>query len=819
MTNPVIDNKNISVYICALFGKKTIKIVRMFFFRIGSKITTIVKKSILSIQTIYQTIKTFNATFYLQSYQDVPNRKLYAYLHFIRHGRTEGRLAGPPPLKNGAIAFCDKKETILIISHDASRTGAPILALNLCIELNKQFNVIALLLRDGNISPFFETHCYKIMKNGHIPIMRDGTIEIMIEQITKQYQIKFCIVNSIESCSVLAPLANNFIPSLLLIHEFLAYTRPVNKFETSFFWAGKAIFPAKIVQQNAINSNTIAAVNNSHILPQGKSYIPFESNPAGPFKKYDSNPFVVLGAGSIHYRKGVDLFIATAAEIKRLHPDYNIKMLWVGGDFNPEHDIHYSCYLAEQIERSDLRDCFEIMDEVSDLERLYKTINLFFLSSRLDPLPNVAIDVMMLGIPVICFKEGTGIAEFLEQDEDTSTCVVPHMSTIDSAKKIIQLYESSEHYDLIAEKTKLLAHKHFNMRSYASKLVELAEIQCKISEQEALDCTTLENSADFIAPFSMPDIARSETIRRYVRSWHSGIHSFRKPAPGFNRILYDVHHHCKARSVEPFADYIRTGKPTGPWQDEVITASDITNQSSTQLTCAVHIHAFYPDLLDDILNRLKLNHAKYDLFVSVTETNEKAVSDILSNSKENYQLHVVPNKGRDIGPFLTAFGKTFQQYDLIAHIHTKKSLDLKNDMIAQTWMNFLLENLLGGQYKMMDQIISRFQNEPNLGLIFADDPNLWGWNDNKIFAEKLAFELGLSQLPEDRFNYPLGTMFWARPNALKPLFDLGWTWDMYPEEPLPYDGSVLHAIERLIPVIVAHQGFKQAVTYVPGVTR
>jgi lipopolysaccharide biosynthesis protein len=104
-------------------------------------------------------------------------------------------------------------------------------------------------------------------------------------------------------------------------------------------------------------------------------------------------------------------------------------------------------------------------------------------------------------------------------------------------------------------------------------------------------------------------------------------------------------------------------------------------------------------------------------------------------------------------------------------------------------------------------------------LVFADDPSLLGWGKNKPYAEQLGSQLGLMDLPDCCFNFPVGTMFWARPKALKPLFDLEFSWDMYPEEPLPYDGSLLHAIERLLPLVTEKQQFKRAVVYTPGLTR
>jgi lipopolysaccharide biosynthesis protein len=294
----------------------------------------------------------------------------------------------------------------------------------------------------------------------------------------------------------------------------------------------------------------------------------------------------------------------------------------------------------------------------------------------------------------------------------------------------------------------------------------------------------------------------------------------RKPSPGFNQIIYDTHHSFRDIEKEPFADYIRSGKPVGPWQEKVIFPKQVRASYSNQLQCAIHVHVFYPDILSDILNRIQINKTDIDVYVSTGESSFSDVSRTLSEYQQIKSiLKVVPNRGRDLGPLLTEFEDELQAYDVIGHVHTKKSLEIQNSAFAHDWFYFLIENLLGGQHCMADTIINEFKQDTRLGLVFADDPHLLDWGGNKIFAQKIAEELKIATLPNHHFNFPVGTMFWARPKAIRPLFDLKYSWNMYPQEPLPYDGSMLHAIERLIPLIGASQGFTQAVTYVPGLTR
>ncbi len=78
--------------------------------------------------------------------------------------------------------------------------------------------------------------------------------------------------------------------------------------------------------------------------------------------------------------------------------------------------------------------------------------------------------------------------------------------------------------------------------------------------------------------------------------------------------------------------------------------------------------------------------------------------------------------------------------------------------------------------------------------------------------------MGLEPLPPF-FDFPIGTMFWARTSALGPLLALGLDWNDYPAEPVPVDGTILHAIERLLPFAARHAGYRYATTHVPGCTR
>ena len=216
------------------------------------------------------------------------------------------------------------------------------------------------------------------------------------------------------------------------------------------------------------------------------------------------------------------------------------------------------------------------------------------------------------------------------------------------------------------------------------------------------------------------------------------------------------------------------------------------------------------------------NHGtRPDLFVTVSS--EEGLREVTEMAAKLCiaikDIVVVPNRGRDVGPLLILLGRRLiEDYEIVGHLHAKRSLSLP-DPVGQVWRTFCVENLLGGKHAMMDLIFDRFARNPKLGLVFPCDPNIIGWTLNRSPAEALLERMGIAANLPEHFFFPVGTMFWARTDAIAPLLEIDLGWNDYPAEPVPYDGTVLHAIERLFPVVAQHRGFEIAGTYVPGVTR
>ena len=778
----------------------------------------------------------FVANVYLRLNPDLLAAGVDGAAHYLSHGRSENRRYALPDFSVlRSERFDADLRTVFLVSHEASRTGAPILSLNLAQVLSRKYNVVVLLLGGGSLTSAFEATGATVMTASSVrgsPFVA----HYVVSQICDEFDFEFALVNSIESRPVLAVLAERFVPTISLVHEFASYTRPKEAFREALQWSSEVVFSANVTKENAFSTFPELGEASATVLPQGKCILPPSFTDVDAelregqrlqslIRPKDLAPetLIVLGAGFVQLRKGVDLFIDCASRVKRRAGDRKFRFVWIGSGYDPDADVSYSVYLQDQIRRAELVDEVVFLGETSAIESAYEVADLFLLSSRLDPLPNVAIDAMSQGVPVLCFDKTTGIADFLLDVGLGPRCVAGYLDAEDIASKILCFADARASIEEVGAQCRLRAAEYFNMTGYVERLESLAsEVRSRV-DQEAADCRTILEAGVLRPDFAdMPDnVPAREMVRRYVRTWACGI-GCRKPFPGFHPGIYLEQHGLAVADSDPLADYLRAGKPQGPWNYTVITPGDARDELPAEMRVALHVHAYYVDMLPQILERLSSNRQKVDLFISVTSPHAYAAAQVhlAQQFDRAVSIRIVPNRGRDIGPFFTEFFDEMKDgYDIVGHIHTKKSVDVKDGNMGKRWFAFLADNLLGNAAcPMLDVVIDGFDRDRSIGIVFPDDPYISGMEKNRKFAEPMSTKLGIDVIPE-YFLYPMGTMFWARPTALQPIAALALQWEDYPAEPLPYDGSMLHALERLIALAVPANAWKIATTNIKGVTR
>ena len=234
---------------------------------------------------------------------------------------------------------------------------------------------------------------------------------------------------------------------------------------------------------------------------------------------------------------------------------------------------------------------------------------------------------------------------------------------------------------------------------------------------------------------------------------------------------------------------------------------DPVDVGSLDLRVGMMAHVFYVDLIDEFVDYLSHIPTQFVLMVSVMDVSAQAHARTRFSTLPNVRaLHVriVPNRGRDIAPLLVTFRDEILALDVIGHIHTKKSLYTGNEQAA--WRRHLLDILLGSADRI-GRHLGLMQADPNIGILYPESfygvPG-WAhtWLSNLDACRELGGRLGIAIEANRYIDFPAGSMFWARVDALRPLFELGLQIEDFPPESGQTDGTLQHAVERLLVALV-----------------
>lgn len=411
------------------------------------------------------------------------------FLHFVNHGKEEGRLAHPFPtlisdLKQKLNPF---RKTVLVVVHEASRSGAPILGWNIAARLKYDwsYNVVVVSLRGmGAIGDVIGRDADIFVAPPSSDRISPESGAWLAKTLARVASPAYAIVNGAVSSDFGTLVAEEGIPVVALIHDFATHFNPLPVFENFYRTADTLVFSSSIIRDSSAQRIPLVSTRERvEILPQGRCMIPPHAaaylagvppiSQAGELLLWSKREdvFTVVGLGTLDWRKGVDLFVAAAAAMKTIAGAVKFRFAWVGGQM--AHSAELVSYVREQVSRSRVEDVVAFFPETADLEKVYSAADALFLSSRLDPLPNVAIDAMTSGIPVVCFESASGIADILQSRKGLASLVAPYLDVSGVAKVLLGLAVSRAFYSSVAAETKSVAVELFNMKSYVAQLDEM----------------------------------------------------------------------------------------------------------------------------------------------------------------------------------------------------------------------------------------------------------------------------------------------------------------------------------------------------------
>lgn len=229
---------------------------------------------------------------------------------------------------------------------------------------------------------------------------------------------------------------------------------------------------------------------------------------------------------------------------------------------------------------------------------------------------------------------------------------------------------------------------------------------------------------------------------------------------------------------------------------------------------AIVLHLYYTDNWENIFRpkfKLLADKIDIDLYVTMPESNKDFV-DIIRKDFEDANIFFVPNRGRDILPFIKAASVLQTMgYKKVLKVHSKKSVhrDIQGNAAesGDDWLTKMLEALIPKSPKALEELIYKVNDEKTgmMGALEYCYPLKMYLKNNRILVERIIKSVDPNFFSGDtanilnHFSYFGGTMFWADLGSLKEALTV--SAKNFHNEKGQTDATTAHALERVFCIL------------------
>lgn len=232
----------------------------------------------------------------------------------------------------------------------------------------------------------------------------------------------------------------------------------------------------------------------------------------------------------------------------------------------------------------------------------------------------------------------------------------------------------------------------------------------------------------------------------------------------------------------------------------------MTGRSSDSVVC---LHMFYEDMIEEFRNYMDLarNVSVLDVILSIPNTWKDSSLDYAIKALKPVRVVVTENCGRDVWPFLQSLKIASDMgYKFACKIHSKKSPHISG---GERWRRDLVNSIVGAS--AIKSVMDVFQDEDNCGIVAPRSALFYNNHssvmvDNQEWVKNILDVSGNSGASVKYFI--AGTMFWLRIDAFKSILNLPYGSEEFGPELGAIDGTLAHALERVMPLLVEADGYK-----------
>lgn len=379
-------------------------------------------------------------------------------------------------------------KTVLFLSHEASRTGAPILLLNFLqwLRKNRDINVRVLAGKSGELTGEFaaigptesfepsDALWYKAMRRLQLQHRYDSGHLIRLRETFLSNDIDLIYVNSVASAGMLDFLSFVKCPVICHVHELdgaihtmgVEHLALIEKRRPAYIAVSRAV-QKNLVEKYGVSPSRIEVIHGC--VPNAKENATDPEQARRAICQRLGIPEqakLVSACGSIEFRKGTDLFLQLASQVRQKFHDVPVHFVWVGG--KPDK----VAAMRSQVADSPLRGVVHFVGPTPDTGIYFGAADIFALTSREDPFPLVVMEAGSHGRPTVCFEQAGGAPEFVEAD---AGFVVADLNVAAMADRIVELLLSPDLLSRMGNAANRKVISRYDFDAGAAKLAAVIE--------------------------------------------------------------------------------------------------------------------------------------------------------------------------------------------------------------------------------------------------------------------------------------------------------------------------------------------------------
>ena len=357
--------------------------------------------------------------------------------------------------------------SVLVVSHDATRTGAPRVALEVVRSLRGTGTEVVSVLRAGG--PMADEFAVDADRSIREPLPRVRAVmrrttrlhgllnrwdELVAGRILRRSRPDAVFLNTVQAANYLRPALRLDVPAVLYVHETgswawdVLHRHPIgDRWDQVHLVACSTACRDELAEAIGVSPTTIEVVH----APVDVAEVQRRAERGPGTAPGTAGAGLRVGAcGTVAKRKGTDLWLQVAHLVRAERPDLDVRFQWIGRQKGT-----WSQDLTEEL---GLTGTVEFFGEVEDPAPLLAELDVFTLPSRRDPFPLAVLEAMSLARPVVAYDVG-GVAE---QVGDAGV-VVPAEDVGLMAAAIVELLDDDCARRALGERAEAMVTTHWDV--------------------------------------------------------------------------------------------------------------------------------------------------------------------------------------------------------------------------------------------------------------------------------------------------------------------------------------------------------------------